>query len=204
MKNNAPLPMTSVISAFEARLAAGIPTASGDDADEADAPPPRVEVNKPDISRLPNAVDGGVALFGPGDRIIIERHATVLKGSPYLDTRTYKVKSLDPDTGNLILWDESLLQWARGNYITGIKEGQVFKLANDLKGSPGRKRRGRPRKNFDAPAPAPVATDTDGNPIKKKRGRPPGIKNRSKDIIKAEKVARKELKAAKRAAKERA
>ncbi|NCA17944.1 MAG: hypothetical protein EBS90_13035, partial [Betaproteobacteria bacterium] len=66
------------------------------------------EATRPDISRLHDAVADGVPLFGPGDRIIIERRAVVLKGTPYLDTRTYRVRSVDPETGLMRLWDEAL------------------------------------------------------------------------------------------------
>lgn len=139
---------------------------------------------KPDISRLPDALDGeGAPLFSVGDRIVIERRAHFLEGNPYLDTRTYKVKGIDEGTGVLSLWDESLSQWACDNFVAGPITGQVYKLAVGRTVSTKRKR-GRPRKN---PVEAPTTPAPSGP---KKRGRPPGSKNRSKDVIAAEKAAK--------------
>lgn len=192
--------LAGVVAAFEARMMSG--TFINDenaDADEINSPPP-AETVRPDISRLPAAIIDGVAVFCAGDRIVIERRASILRGNPYLDTRTYSVKSVNLETGDMVLWDVSLFQWARDNFITGPKLGQVYKLANGLNSSPGKKKRGRPRKNLEV-APVVRTTDADGNPIKKRRGRPVGVKNRDKAIISVEKAERKALRAAKKAGK---
>ncbi|NBT35834.1 MAG: hypothetical protein EBT03_09930, partial [Betaproteobacteria bacterium] len=51
----------------------------------------KAAANKPDISRLPDAIVGGVAQFKEGDKLVIERYSSFLKGKPYLDTKTYRV-----------------------------------------------------------------------------------------------------------------
>lgn len=192
--------LADAVAAFEARMVSGtIINDENVDADEINSPAP-VETVRPDISRLPDAIMDGVAVFCAGDRIVIERRASILRGNPYLDTRTYSVKSVNLETGDMVLWDVSLFQWARDNFIAGPKLGQVYKLANGLNSSPGKKKRGRPRKNLEV-APIVRATDADGNPIKKRRGRPAGVKNRDKAIISVEKAERKALRAAKKAGK---
>lgn len=160
-------------------------------------PPPEP---RPDISKLPDALVAGKPAFGLGDKIIIERSITVLKQGGYLDTKTYKVLGIDHSTGNLRLWDESLGQWSMDNYINGPRAGYIYKMANGILPLLSKGRRGRPRKNPIAPKEAPL-TDSDGNPIKKKRGRPPGTKNRPSEVVKAEKDAKKAVRAQKRAAR---
>ena len=144
----------------------------------------RKPVNKPDISRLRDALGpDGFPVFRAGDKIVIERYTSVLAGNPYLDTRTYRVLEIDSVTGNLKLFDDSLQQFAGDNWKVGPKRGNVYKLAGSMNITT-KKKRGRPRK---APVeqPKPVELGPDGKPIKKKRGRPPGSKNRPKAEIKA-------------------
>jgi hypothetical protein len=50
----------------------------------------------------------------------------------------------------------------------------------------------------------PVQLDENGQPIKKKRGRPPGTKNRPKEIVVAERKAKAEMKAKKKAKRKKA
>jgi hypothetical protein len=154
----------------------------------------RKVVSKPDISLLPDAIEGGMPQFGPGDKIVIERYASFLKGNPYLDTRTYKVIDIDAFTGKMHLYDESLNQNAVDNWKTGIKSGNVYKLAMG-NAVTTKKKRGRPRKN---PIEAPKLVDP--TVPKRGRGRPKGVKNRAKDVIAAEKAAASIVKAAKKAA----
>ena len=143
---------------------------------------------KPDISHLEDAIamvgEAPVCLFNVGDMIVIERHATMLPKAPWLDTQAYKVQDIDDDTGVLKLWNPDMLQFAYGNFITGPKRGDVYKLANEAGGmGVGRKKRGRPKKAGSNPAAKPSPTGE-----KKGRGRPKGAKNRPKDVIKAEKL----------------
>jgi len=158
------------------------------------------ELRKPMISHLDDATvtadDGStLPLFAEGEKIVIERRCSTLIGKPWLDTMTYTVKTIDDDTGVLRLWNDELRQHAYGNFITGPKNGDVYKLVSKVRGVPtvGKKKRGRPRKNPELPVkPPPVA----GAP-KRGRGRPPGSKNRPKEVIAEE----RKIKAAERKAK---
>ena len=152
----------------------------------------KAAVNKPDISRLPEAVVGGVAQFKEGDKIVIERYCSFLKGRPYLDTKTYRVVRHDEFTGRLHLFDEQLEQNAIMNWKEGLRHGTVFKLATGKVDVSTKKKRGRPRKN-----PVEDVKEVDPNAPKRGRGRPKGAKNRPKDEIKAEKEAKKAAKAEK-------
>lgn len=136
-------------------------------------------------------------LARPGERLIIERFATILPGRPWLDTKTYTVQSIDEATGRVHLWDDELQRTALTDYIGGTKVGYRFKLPT--KGRPlvsNKRKRGRPRKN---PPPAAVPAAQDGAPQeKRRRGRPPGAKNRPAEVIAAEKIAASAVRAAQR------
>jgi hypothetical protein len=154
--------------------------------------------NKPLIDHLPDAVErdemGMLTLLAvPGEKIIIERYATILKGKPWLDTKTYTIETIDAANGDLALWDDDLGRSAMSNFIQGIKFGYRFKLPAGRVGI-GHRKRGRPRKNPTGvpEEKKPVQFDANGVPIPKKRGRPPGSKNRDRDVIMAEKKAKLE------------
>lgn len=157
---------------------------------------------KPLIDHLEDAVGkdqfgNPILLAKVGDRIIIERVASILSHKPWLDTKTYVITNVDGVTGDLVLMDTDLGQQAGSNYITGLKHGYRFKLPNSKGMSIGKRKRGRPRKNpTGAPEPVkPVQLGPDGKPVAKRRGRPAGSKNRSKEIIRAEKKAKLEKRA---------
>lgn len=151
--------------------------------------------NKPDISRLPDAVVGGIAQFREGDKIVIERYSSFLAGRPYLDTKTYRVVRHDEFTGRLHLFDEMLEQNAIMNWKEGLRHGTVFKLAVGKVDISTKKKRGRPRKNpVEAPVEKPAGE-------KRGRGRPKGAKNRPKEVIAEEKAVKKAARAAKVAKK---
>lgn len=143
-------------------------------------------VSKPDISGLPDATTAGIPNFDAGDKIVIERYASFLKGNPYLDTRTYTVMTLDTFSGRLGLYDESVSQFASANFIRDIRSGNVFKLADGHTVST-KKKRGRPRKGpmLSATETAAAAALAAATP-KRGRGRPKGVKNRPADVIAAE------------------
>lgn len=145
-----------------------------------------VATNKPDISRLPEAIVGGIAQFSEGDKIVIERYCSFLRGRPYLDTKTYRVVRHDEFTGRMHLFDEQLDQNAIMNWKEALKFGTVFKLATGKVDVSTKKKRGRPRKN-----PVEDVKEVDPNAPKRGRGRPKGAKNRPKEEIKAEKEAKK-------------
>lgn len=154
--------------------------------------------NKPLIDHLPDAVEkdemGFLSLLaGPGEKLIIERIASVLTHKPWLDTKTYTVKSVDLASGFVMLWDDDLHRDASTNYIKGLEAGYRFKLVTRKGMQIGKKKRGRPKKNpTDVPDvnAKPIELDANGMPVKKKRGRPPGVKNRDREVIKAEKHAK--------------
>ena len=142
--------------------------------------------NKPMIDHLPDAVEkdefGMLTLLArPGEKIIIERVASVLLNKPWLDTKTYVVNTIDAASGDVNLWDDDLKRFAQTNYIKGLQVGYRFKLVTHKGMQIGKKKRGRPKKN-PIMEPKPVELDINGQQVKKKRGRPPGIKNKSKDI----------------------
>lgn len=158
--------------------------------------------NRPMIDHLPDAVEkdelGRLVLSAkPGEKLIVERWATLLKGRPWLDTKTYTIISIDEASGKVQLWDDDLQRNAFTNYITGTTAGFRFKLQTRKGMQIGKKKRGRPRKN---PTDAPVVTPPqDAGP--KRRGRPAGSKNRDREIIAAEKSAKLEKKRSKRKSK---
>ena len=158
---------------------------------------PSKPVNKPDISRLPDAVVSGQPMFGRDDKLVVERYATVLPGRPYLDTKTYKVVDVNPANGAVRLYDEDLKQFASTNFIDGLRAGYVYKLAKGVAVSTKRKR-GRPRKN-----PVVEVQPVEETKPKRGRGRPAGSKNRPKDVVAAEKAEKRAVRAAKLAAKKK-
>jgi hypothetical protein len=107
--------------------------------------------------------------------------ASVLTHKPWLDTKTYTVQSVDVASGFVSLWDDDLRRDATTNFIEGLKAGYRFKLVTKKGMQIGAKKRGRPKKNpTGIPEQAkPVELDSNGQPVKKKRGRPPGVKNKS-------------------------
>jgi len=143
------------------------------------------EAKKPKIDHLTDAVgvlpDGTkIALFDVGDRIIVQRNLSWALDQ-WLDTRVYIVRSIDDDKGFVHCQDDEMGHYA----CVGFKHpGQLFKFA-PKKGNP-----------FKAPK-VEKPTQPDLPPgEKKRRGRPKGTKNRTKDVIQAEKQAKKEGKAA--------
>lgn len=88
---------------------------------------------RPDIDHLDDAVvvdENGKhkCLQHKGNRIIIERFATMLKDRPWLDTRSYIILSLDPETGDMSLLEEEFQHQAKSNFITGLSLGYRFKI----------------------------------------------------------------------------
>lgn len=154
---------------------------------------------KPDVSCLEDAFSkDGTPLFDVGGRIVIERYATTIPGLPWLDTQTYVVREVDTVSGVMKLWNPHVYQTALTNYKLGLANGFLFKLA-PTRGSIGNKKRGRPKKQTPAGAGAPTSTPTSPgagatsstSPGEKRgRGRPKGVKNRSKEVIRAERASK--------------
>ena len=107
--------------------------------------------NKPILDHLEDAVEfdeDGRPTFtiAPGDKVIIERFATILRGSPWLDTKVYTVETIDGVTGVLKLWDDDGRCFAMTNYIEGLKHGYRFKVPPAKGGLViAQRKRGRPQ-----------------------------------------------------------
>lgn len=144
---------------------------------------------KPNIDHL---VDGTVTmdngellpLFDVGDTIVAERHISLMPGHPWLDTRVYVVNRIDDETGAIHCTDPEYHHYACIGYKSPFTRIKLCpKGTNPFKAPKAEK-----------PAAAPAA---DGSPAPKKgRGRPKGSKNRPKDVIKQERQARREKRAA--------
>lgn len=148
-------------------------------------------VRKPYIDHLPDAIvtidDGTPVLVPlPGELVVIERMATIIPGSPWLDTKLYKIVSVDEETGVVKLWSSEDCAFGFTNYIRAWEDkSQRFKLPPE-KGS----WEGSPEQHAKAIVEAAKPAPPDGK--KRGRGRPPGSKNRSKDLINAEKKEKRE------------
>jgi len=144
----------------------------------------RWQAKRPNIDHLKDGVavlaDGSsVVLFDIGERIVADTRTSLLKGLPWLETIVGRVRSIDDDTGMVSLYDDnSDFRSQRVRWVS-FKDGLAcFKLA-PAKGSP-----------FIVPAnaPQPVAV---AQPGKRGKGRPKGTKNRPKEVIEAEKAAKR-------------
>jgi len=146
----------------------------------------------PTTERLINAIaagDDGSPLFipGPGDLVVMERRSVLLSGMPWIDTRLLRVKKINDETGNIVLFDDDMKQNVQSNFITGPARGILFKIPAK-RGNPfGPQTNAAAAKLEAAPV---VIIAADGSVKKRGRGRPAGSKNREKSVIKLEKKAR--------------
>jgi hypothetical protein len=150
----------------------------------------RWQSHRPRIAHLKDGVtvaelDGQrtwVPLFDVGQRIVVEVRTRFLKDDPWLHTIVGKVRSIDDDTGVVTMFDEDTdvrLQAVR--YVSFKDELQTFKLAPE---------RGNP---FDATK-VRVKPELKPGEVRRGRGRPKGSSNRPKEVIQAEREARKAAK----------
>jgi hypothetical protein len=155
---------------------------------------PARAAQKPNIDNLDDAIvdvenHGIVLLPQPGEGLIIQYPQA------WRDTTYYTIHDINYETGTVWLWNPQRKQWASTNFIDAKQHGLVFKVppegASELRMAIalGQRKRGRPRKNPLEQAIAPVKEKSDRG-----RGRPKGTKNRPKEIIEAEKRARREEK----------
>lgn len=137
---------------------------------------------RPDIDNLQDAVG-----FGPGDEPIflasvgekIVADISNLDGT-WLVTRTGRVTSIDHPTGEFWCYDDDRGQSFGGNYRTTRKyKHTVYRLLQ-----PKQKLRKKGHKQTVTPVTVGEAAQRRG------RGRPKGSKNRPKEVIKQERVAR--------------
>jgi hypothetical protein len=164
----------------------------------------RAEARKPDISSLRSAIDpNGDFIPRKGDYVVIERRQAHFANNAWLDTRVYRLTKDPAPNGDLTLWDPVRMQCAFSNWLVGRELNFDFRLPPAGRNpetclESGGKRRKKKKLLGDKPAPVPSATP-DGK--KRGRGRPPGAKNRPKDVVQAEKKARQEERRAKKAAR---
>lgn len=157
----------------------------------------------PKIDHLRDAIEmthAGDPLFllPVGSRLIIERRSGLLHGRPWIDTKVYEIREIDQDSGLLKLWDPETHHHARDNFKAGVRVGSRYKVP-PLKG-----RWDAPPKVVKVPVNvqvSPVEMGIDGMPVKRGRGRPAGVKNRSKEVIEQEKAIRAAMKLGKKGRK---
>lgn len=191
------------------------PTHSGVDEEE-DARSPdlspavrlaRWQEKRPRIDHLPVGVvetDGiRLPVFDLGDRIVADRRTDFLDGTPWLDTLVGQVVSIDDDTGVVVLLDEeSDPRCPIKRFVSFMNPLQELRLAPAY-GNPFNAGLFKAQQKEEARKKAAAELKALGleAPPKRGRGRPPGSKNRPKDIIQAEKEAYRKSLEEKRAAR---
>lgn len=150
-----------------------------DDGEAPDTEFATVSRKMPDISAYNDALLDGKPLFTAGDFITIEMYTRSGAKSPnrWYDTRTYTVKSINSETGDVVLYDPDYKQSACTNFITAPQRGDVLKLTPKVTATP---KKPFVWKGMDTPSDQPVS----------RRGRKKGTKNRPKDVIQREKDIR--------------
>jgi hypothetical protein len=146
----------------------------------------RWQSKRPPIDHLIDAIaatsEGLVPLFDIGDRIVVDCRTDLLQGTPWLETIVGKVRTIDDETGLVTINDEdSDYKLPKVRYVSFKRALYTFRLA-PTKGNP-----------FEPPAP-PKPEKPQRMPGQKGRGRPRGSKNRPKEVIQAERSARKAAK----------
>jgi hypothetical protein len=156
---------------------------------------------KPDVDHLkPGTIttDEGdiVPLFGPGDKIIVERNCSFLEGTPWLDTVIYRVVAIDDESGLITCLNDELGH----NSAVSFKSPHQKVFLCPLKGNPftegAKKLMAKESAKEKTPITGNIAVVKSGG-----RGRPKGTKNRPKAEIQAEKKAKMEIKKQKQAKK---
>lgn len=160
---------------------------------------------RPQIDHLPNAIDQeGNPLFKPGDRIVVERFSQILDGNPWLDTRMLYVDTIDQSTGTVHCTDAVFSQHSAVSFRSPL---QNFRIVPKGIVNPFTKDAQKRLKGDRKPVQVVTRTDGTNGTTTKRKGRPPGSKNRPKEVIKQEKLERRakaKVKAEKRASKKRA
>lgn len=140
-------------------------------------------------------------LFDVGDSIVIERFSTLLSGNMWLDTQTFQVMAINDETGDVNLYNNQASQWAMTNYATAPLYGHNLLFAT---GSLEKKTPEEQTAVFDKikeTLPEQAQTQNEQvqvisvpslppTQVKRPRGRPKGSKNRPKEVILQEKLAK--------------
>ncbi len=176
----------------------------------------RWQARRPPTSHLkhglvwPPGHSGAVPLFDVGDRIVVEQRASFLDPRPdplcpdrtvrhpWLRTMVGRVTEIDDDTGLVRCIDEASDQrWPR-EFVASMSSGLCAFFLPPRSGNPFdvsaviNAQRAAERAAREAADQAARAAGT-----KRGRGRPPGAKNRPKDVIVAERKAIKDARAEK-------
>lgn len=168
---------------------------------------------QPDISWLKPAIVDGKFIPEKNDYIVVEMYSVLDDRHPWLDTRVYQLIKEPGEDGFLKLYDHVRGQCAAMNWKTGVDAGYEFKLPPSgrnpetlFESASGRRRRfEKPAyiKKFEQEVLENKISSDDSPPEapekRKGRGRPPGSKNRPKEVIIAERQARREELRAKKA-----
>lgn len=155
-------------------------------------------LDRPVIDHLMDAImttEDGLVLFlpEPGERVLIERYASCLKGNPWHDTREFIVVKINDETGDVLLWDPENTQQASTNYMTAPGLGHRFKIPGRLavQTSNRKRRRSKIERLIER-----EQGGKDKKPVEK-RGRKAGTKNRPREVVAAERAAFLEKRAVK-------
>lgn len=147
---------------------------------------------KPKVDQLKDAIVDGVFLLKEGDAVLVQFP------QEHRDTTLFAITFINHETGKLILWNLDKMQHTSLNFKGCPPLGFEFKIpdasrkwsasaSGDSMADAVNRRRRRMSGGEDDPqeptekTPAPVPLDAEGNPIKRKRGRPKGSKNKSKE-----------------------
>lgn len=165
----------------------------------------RAEAKKPVISHLRPAVVDGEFILKKSDYVVIERRRAHNERHEWLDTRVYRLVEDPKPNGDLKLVDPVRMQFALSNWKTGLELGFDFRLPPAGRNpetclESGGKRRRKRKVQEDKPV-ATVTSSPDAPERRKGRGRPAGVKNRPKEVVQAEKLAKLEERRAKKAAR---
>jgi hypothetical protein len=160
----------------------------------------RYEALKPNIKWMEPAIVNGLFLPTKGDYVVIEMTAVVVRGRHWLHTRVFQLVDAPLSNGNLNLWDPIRKQYARSNWLDGLRHG--FDFRRPPKGcnpetcieSYSRRKVAQPEEEVEpvnprtaalnslqtpAPLQKQVVVQQTGDGQKRGRGRPKGVKNRS-------------------------
>jgi hypothetical protein len=151
----------------------------------------RWQARRPPISHLSAGIVEAngerLPLFDINSRIVVEHRAACLDGNPWLETLVGRVQSIDDDTGVVSFLDEDADE---GKWV--LRYASFKAPTYDIRLAPNRGNPFTIEKVRVTPLPAP------GEP-KRGRGRPPGAKNRPKDVVQAEREAYRKLREEKKA-----
>lgn len=156
---------------------------------------------KPDITHLEDAIVGGTLLIKVGEKLVLERCASLVDKRYWLDTAVYKILTMDDDGTMRLLCMETgrrvFDNWKEGpskySYVYKIppKKGSFYKQRT-------KKLKAAPTMGAQKVVPTPVVEETVSS--EKKQGRRKGVPNRPKHVRVAEQKAKAEERLARKKA----